>query len=56
LTEKRFKKLKLSHIDPNSVSVIDCVARIPELCEIGQAVAEEQVRIENFEGFLNPDY
>jgi hypothetical protein len=55
LSKERFKKLNL-HIDPSSVSSIDCVDHISELCEIGQAIAEEQVRIENFDGFLASDY
>lgn len=56
LSKERFQKLGLSHIDPISVSSIDCVDRISELCDIGQAVAEEQVRVEKFDGFLDPDY
>lgn len=54
-SQERFKQLGVGHIDPKSVNVMDCIERILELREIGQAVAQEQVSIDDFEGFLKPN-
>lgn len=41
----------LSHIEPRSVQQLDSVAHIPELQEVGRAIAR-QVNIAHFEGFV----
>ena len=43
--------LGLKHIEPRSVQQLDSVAYIPQLQEVGRAVARE-VRIADFEGFV----
>jgi hypothetical protein len=56
-TKKRFEQLKLPpNIDPNSVTSIDCVDQVEALSKIGQAVAEEQVSLKDFEKFKHEDY
>ncbi|WP_159784368.1 patatin-like phospholipase family protein [Sodalinema gerasimenkoae] len=54
-SETRFQDLKLKSITPNQVAAMDAVAQIPALKEIGQAIADEQVRPEYFDNFLHPD-
>jgi predicted acylesterase/phospholipase RssA len=56
LTRERFNALNLpSKIDPRAVEDMDCIDQIDELRAIGRAVAEEQVSIEDFKGFLHKD-
>ena len=51
LTRAGLDALGLSHIEPRTVQQLDSVEFIPQLREVGQAVAR-QVNIEHFEGFL----
>ncbi|MFP4219462.1 MAG: patatin-like phospholipase family protein [Phormidium sp.] len=54
-SHNRFAELGLSHIDPKKVAAMDCVDEIPALLEIGTAIAQEQVRAEDFDNFLHAD-
>jgi len=54
-TDKRFRELGLSHIDPDAVAPMDAVGEMPALLEIGAAIAREQVQPDDFSGFLHPD-
>ncbi len=51
LTRAGLDALGLSHIEPRTVQQLDSVQYIPQLREVGGAVAR-QVNIEHFEGFL----
>ena len=51
LTRKGLDALGLSHIEPRTVQQLDSVEYIPQLREVGNAVAKE-VNIEHFKGFL----
>lgn len=53
--EQRFNELGLPRIQPEKVAQMDCVDQMPELLEIGTAIAREQVQKADFEGFLHPD-
>ena len=51
-SRERFERLNLGDIDVDRVQTLDCIDQIPALRRIGQAIAQEQVRREDFEGFL----
>jgi patatin-like phospholipase/acyl hydrolase len=51
LTRAGLDALGLSHVEPRTVQQLDSVEYIPQLREVGSAVAK-QVNIEHFEGFL----
>ena len=51
LTREGLDAAELRHIEPRSVQQLDSVAHIPELQEVGRAVAK-QVNIEHFAAFL----
>jgi patatin-like phospholipase/acyl hydrolase len=52
LTRKGLDKLGLQHIEPRNVQQLDSVAHIPQIQEVGRAVAG-QVNVAHFDGFLN---
>lgn len=52
LTRGGLDALGLPHIEPRNVQQLDSVAHIPQIQEVGRAVAR-QVNIDHFEGFLN---
>ena len=52
LTREGLEALGLRDIEPESVQKLDAVDRIPELREVGRAVAEKKVKREHFAGFL----
>jgi uncharacterized protein len=52
LTTKGLADLGLSKIRPESVQKMDSVDHIPELQQVGQAVAERDVKADHFGGFL----
>jgi patatin-like phospholipase/acyl hydrolase len=52
LTREGLDDLGLQHIEPRSVQQLDSVAHIPQIQEVGRAVAK-QVNIAHFDGFLN---
>ena len=54
LSKERFQELNLPNIDPAKVAPMDCVDQIENLSAIGKAVAEEQVDLKDFDGFLDP--
>jgi len=57
LTQERFEQLHLlREIDPDRIAKLDCVDQIETLCEIGQAVAAEQISAQDFKGFLHEDW
>ena len=51
LDEKGLKKLNLSHLNHKELKQLDAVDKVHLLQEVGEAVAEYEVRIEHFEGF-----
>jgi predicted acylesterase/phospholipase RssA len=51
LSRKGLDRLGLPHVVPQNVQQLDSVAHIPELQEVGRAVARE-VNVEHFRGFL----
>ena len=51
LTREGLDALGLPNIEPRSVQQMDSVEHIPQLQEVGRAVAKE-VNIEHFAGFL----
>ena len=51
--KERFEALGLVNIDAEKVQAMDCVDQIPALQRIGQAIAQEQVQKEDFQGFLD---
>jgi uncharacterized protein len=51
LSEKGLSSLGLTGIDPNEVRSLDSIDYIEALQQIGQAVADNQVRTEHFSGF-----
>jgi hypothetical protein len=53
LSKEGLKKLGCGHIDPAPISDLAAVSAIPQLREVGKAVAKEQVKAAHFEGFLD---
>jgi len=53
LTREGLDALGLDSIEPADVQRLDAVENIPDLQRVGQAVAEQKVKIEHFEGFLD---
>lgn len=51
-TEERFRELGLAGIDPQKVSELDSVEQVGNLQLIGQKVADEQVKLEDFAPFF----
>jgi len=52
LSRSGLDALQLPDVDPLQVSKLDSVAHIGDLCRVGRAIAEREVRIEHFRGFL----
>ena len=52
LTQRRLEKLGLGRIDPEKVAQLDAVDQVEELEQIGRAVAQEQVSVDDLSGFL----
>jgi hypothetical protein len=52
LTDKGLAELGLANIQPEEVQKIDSVENIDDLQRIGQAVAQQQVKIQDFAAFL----
>ncbi len=46
--------LGLGHLDPEQIKRLDAVEKMPELQEIGRALARQEVKPEHFAGFLPP--
>lgn len=51
LSRRGLDDLGLNHLQPEDVQQLDSVEHIPQLQEVGRAVAKE-VKVEDFEGFL----
>ena len=51
LDKKGLAKLKLEHLNPKELQKLDAVDKVHLLQEVGEAVAEYEVKIEHFEGF-----
>ena len=45
-------KLNLQHLDPKNIAELDAVNNVLMMKEVGEAVARDEVRIKDFEGFL----
>ena len=52
LTDKGFAELGLQGVDPTQVQALDAVENIPDLQEVGKAVARKRVDIGHFDGFV----
>lgn len=52
LTREGLDKLGLSDIDPEKVQKLDSIAHIADLQRIGRAVAEQKIRGEHFQNFI----
>jgi hypothetical protein len=52
LTKDGLERLGLSNIDPATVQGLDSIESMPQLKEIGQAVAKQKVMLEHFVGFI----
>jgi hypothetical protein len=52
LTAEGLARIGCGHIDPAAVSSLDSVEAMPQLREIGRAVAREQLRVGDFETLL----
>jgi patatin-like phospholipase/acyl hydrolase len=53
LSRSGLDALQLPDVDPLQVGKLDSVAHIGDLCRVGRAIAEREVRIEHFRGFLS---
>jgi hypothetical protein len=54
-TEERFRQLGLCDLNPELVKSLDCVDQIDALKQIGQAVADEQVKTIHFQDFSHDE-
>lgn len=52
LSEKGFADLGLQGVDPSKVQALDAVENIPDLQEVGKAVARARIDIAHFDGFV----
>jgi len=51
LSKEGLKRLDCGHIDPKHVNRLDAIEAVPELREIGRAIATQVVKPEHFAGF-----
>lgn len=54
ISKNGLKYLGLGHLDPEQIKRLDAVEKMPELQEIGRALARQEVKPEHFAGFLPP--
>jgi uncharacterized protein len=52
LSEQGLAQMGISEVDSKSVDSLDCIGAMEDLQKIGRAMAEKQLRLEDFKGFI----